>query len=163
MTQLATSTEFREHISEIYYFLNFFSQTQLERLEQVPVEFTPCWVEVPQVYCNVHNSMTFLCFIFIGRLNSAYCFSSPNEELKSILFYEILALMDLITEHLESNLRFVLSVKQEEDYPHNAWLVVSRLCKIALSFESWSKYEIDELSFDYFLNKYAYPFDPIVD
>jgi hypothetical protein len=104
--------------------------------------------------------MTFLCFIFIGRLNSAYCFPSCNKELQSILFYEILALIDLITEYLESHLRFV---KQQDLYPHNAWLVVSRLCKIALSFEDWSKYEIDELSFDYFLNKYGYPFDPIVD
>ncbi len=33
MTQLARSLELQEHISEIYYFLNLFSQTQLGRLE----------------------------------------------------------------------------------------------------------------------------------
>jgi hypothetical protein len=38
MTGSFRSTELREHISEIYYFLNFFAQTQLERLEQVPVD-----------------------------------------------------------------------------------------------------------------------------
>jgi hypothetical protein len=159
MTQSAPSAELREHISEIYYFLNFFAQTQLERLEQVPVEFVPCWIEVPEIYCNVHSATQFLCFIFIGRINCIGLLPSFNEKLENILFDEIFALMDLMTNYLDWNLLFR---QQENLYPHNVWLVISRLCKIALSFEDWSKYQIDELSFEYFIDKYAYPFDPSV-
>ncbi len=160
MTQLSPSAELREHISEIYYFLNLFSQTQIERLEKVPVEFVPCWIEPPGIHCNVNSWIQFLCFIFIGRINCIGLLPSFNERLENILFDEIFALMDLMTNYLDWNLLFV---KQENLYPHNVWLVISRLCKIALSFEDWDKYQMDELSFEYFIGKYAYPFDPIVD
>jgi hypothetical protein len=159
MTQLSQSTELREHISEIYYLLNFFSQTQLERLELVPIEFAPCWIEPPEIHCNVHTPIQFLCFIFIGRINCIRLVPSFNERLENILFDEIFALMDLMTNYLNWNLLFR---EQDNLYPHNVWLVISRLCKIALSFEDWSKYQIDELSFEYFIDRYAYPFDPDV-
>jgi hypothetical protein len=159
MTRSSPSTELREHISEIYCFLNFFAQTQLERLEQIPIEFAPCWVEVPEIYCNVHTSIQFLLFVFIGRINSIGFLPSFNEKLENILFDEILVLMNLMTDYLDWNHLF----KQQDNlYPHNIWLVVSRLCKIALSFEDWSKYQLDELSFEYFIDRYAYPFDSSV-
>ena len=160
MTQSALSTELREHISEIYYFLNSFSQTQLERLEQVPVEFVPCWIEPPGIHCNVHSSIQFLCFLFIGRINCIGLLTSFNERLESILFDEILALVEMMTDYIDWNLLFG---KEENLYPHNVWLILSRLCKIALSFENWSDHQIDELLFEYFLDKYAYPFDQTVD
>jgi hypothetical protein len=160
MTLSSPSAELREHISEIYYFLNFFAQTQLERLEQVPVEFAPCWIEPPDIHCNVHSSIQFLCFLFIGRINCIGLLPSFNQRLENILFDEILALMNIMTDYLAWDILFR---QQDNLYPHNVWFVVSRLCKIALSFEDWSKYQIDELSFEYFLDKYAYPFDPTVD
>ena len=42
------------------------------------------------------------------------------------------------------------------------WLVLSRLCKLVLSCEDWGKYQLQDLSFVYFLEKYASPFDPLV-
>jgi hypothetical protein len=160
MRQVSRSTELQEHISEIYYFLNFFAQTQLKRLEQVPADFVPCWIEPPEIHCNVHSSIQFLCFIFIGRINCISSLPSFNQTLENILFDEILVLMNMMTDYLAWDLLFR---QQENLYPHNVWLVVSRLCKIALSFEDWSKYQIDELSFEYFVDKYAYPFDSTVD
>jgi hypothetical protein len=41
------------------------------------------------------------------------------------------------------------------------WLILSRLCKISLSYEDFSEYYINELSFEYFLNKYTSPYDPV--
>lgn len=41
------------------------------------------------------------------------------------------------------------------------WLVLSRLCEISLSYEDFNKYHINELSFEYFLNKYTSPYDPV--
>ncbi len=60
MTQLSRSAELQEHISEIYYFLNLFSQTQLERLDRFPLDFIPCWIEPPGIHCNVNSWTQFL-------------------------------------------------------------------------------------------------------
>lgn len=60
-------------------------------------------------------------------------------------------------------MRMILSLKDKKQLlvSGKIWLVLARLCQIALSFEDWSRYEIQELSFEYFVENHSYPYDPV--
>lgn len=157
------SSEITEHISEIYYLLNFFSQTQLEQWKQVPDYFPRIWVELGSIQCNADSSILFLTLILSGRVDlnfvDPFCYAF-NEEMKSIL-HEIDALLEdwILNTYYDS-----IFLKRPEDEimnPDRIWLILSRLCKIALSCEDWDKYQVNELSFEYFVEKYTYPYDPV--
>lgn len=157
---LQFSQEETEHISEIFYFLNFFSQTQLEQWSQVPEFFSPVWVEIGCIHCNVDNSIRFFTYVFIGRIDLIPLFSVLNKKTKNILHDEIKVLLDYwMTEFYD----FIFLKREELELSDidKIWLILSRLCKIALSYEDWKKYPINELSFEYFLEKYTHPYDPI--
>jgi hypothetical protein len=149
-----------EHVSEIFYLLNFFSQTQQQQWNQVPDDFPPKWVEIGSIHCNVDNSIYFLACVFIGRIDLITFFTSLNEETKNILHYEIKGLLDYWMTEFYS---FIFLKREESELSDidNIWLILSRLSKIALSYEDWDKYKINELSFAYFVEKYTRPYDPI--
>ncbi|MEL4897495.1 hypothetical protein [Crocosphaera sp. Alani8] len=154
------SREEIEHISEIFYLLNFFSQTQLEQWSQVPESFPPIWVETGCIHCNVDNSIRFFTYVFIGRIDLIPLFSVLNKKTKNILHDEIKVLLDYwMTEFYD----FIFLKREELELSDidKIWLILSRLCKIALSYEDWKRYPINELSFEYFLAKYTHPYDPI--
>ncbi len=59
--------------------------------------------------------------------------------------------------------------KRPEDLRHGVdgiygadqiWVVLSRLCKIALDYDDWEKYPTNKLSFEHFVEKYATEYDP---
>jgi hypothetical protein len=165
-SELFSFSEVAEHVSEIFYLLNFFSQTQLQQWEGVPDKFTPAWVEIGSIQCNTDNSIHFLALILSGRIylngflnidDSPFC-----EKMRNLLFYEIGGLLDDWILAI-CNIDFIFLKRPENEIMDNdrIWLIVSRLCKIALSYEDWNQYEIDELSFDYFVKKYTSPYDPV--
>jgi hypothetical protein len=155
------SPEAKEHISEMFYLLNFFALTQLEQWENIPDDFTPAWVEMNgSCQCNIYDPITFLTLALVGQCESVFYFNILEEESKNVLFYELKTLLDLMYESL-SHLFPKRSESELSDYDR-IWLVVSRMCKIALSCENWGKYQIQNLSFDYFIQKYAYPHDSSV-
>jgi hypothetical protein len=160
---LFRSPEIIEHVSEVFYLLNFFSKTQLQQWAQVPSEFSPVWVELGAIHCNTDSSIHFLTLIFSGRIDlnlvEPYIFIF-NETIK-LIFYEISGLLD--DWILNTYYDFVFLKRSEDEImnPDRIWLVLSRLCKIALSYEDWGKYQINELSFEYFVKKYTHPYDPI--
>jgi hypothetical protein len=162
-SRLFRSSETTEHISEIFYLLNFFSQTQVEQWDQVPDNFSPAWVEVGGIQCNADSSILFMTLMLSGRiyLNSLephiYTF---NEKMKSIL-YEIVGLLDDWIINTQYDFIFFKRTEDEIMNPDRVWLILSRLCKIALGHEDWKKYQIKELSFEYFVEKYTYPYEPI--
>ena len=153
--------EIKEHISEVFYLLNFFSQPQLEQWGKVPDAFFPSWVDMS--HRNADSPILFLTLILSSRIDlnlvEPYIFIF-NEKIK-LIFYEISGLLDnwiLDTPH-----DFIFLKRQEDEImdTDRIWLILSRLCKIALSYEEWDKYQINELSFKYFVDKYAHPYDPI--
>lgn len=162
--ELFRSSEIIEHTSEIFYLLNFFSQTQQEQWKRVPDDFPPRWVELGSIHCNADSSIFFLTLIFDGRIElqplEPYCYIF-NEEMRCIL-YEIHALLyDWILAIPNYDFIFLKRSEDEIMDTDRIWLILSRLCKIALSYEDWNKYQINELSFDYFVEKYTRPYDPI--
>ncbi len=161
---LFRTPEIIEHTSEIFYLLNFFSQTQQEQWNRVPDDFPPRWVELGNVQCNADSSILFLTLIFFGRIYlnplETYCYTF-NEKMKCIL-YEILALLDDWILAIP-NYDFIFLKRSEDEImnPDRIWLILSRLCKIALGYEDWEKYQINELSFEDFVEEYTHPYDPI--
>jgi hypothetical protein len=90
-----------------------------------------------------------------------YIFNTFEEELQCI-FYEIEALLnDWILAIPNSNFIFLKRSDDEIMNHDRIWLILSRLCKIALSYKDWDKYQMNELSFEYFVQKYTRPYDPI--
>ncbi|WP_009633644.1 hypothetical protein [Synechocystis sp. PCC 7509] len=163
MNQSNLSSAIREHISEIFYLLNFFSQTQVEQWDRVPSDFSPAWVEIGDIQCNADSSIFFLTLMLSGRVYLN--FLEPhihifNENMKSIL-YEIGGLLDDWIINTYYDFIFLKRTEDEIMNPDRIWLILSRLCKIALGYEDWGKYQIDELSFDYFVKNYTHSYDPI--
>lgn len=166
-SELFSSPETREHISEIFFLLNFFSQTQLEQWNQVPDDFPPRWVELGSIHCNADSSILFLTLILSGRMDlncvEPYfsIFNTFEEELQCIL-YEIGSLLnDWILAIPNYDFIFLKRSEDEIMNPDRIWLILSRLCKIALSYENWDKYHINKLLFEYFVVNYTRPYDPI--
>ncbi|OCQ89486.1 hypothetical protein BCD64_26410 [Nostoc sp. MBR 210] len=153
------STDDSRNISELFYLLNFFSQIPGEQWDAVPKDFAPVWVETFSIHCNVYNPIFFLTCMLMRiieeMLYNSYGF---KEETIRILEDEIHSLLAFwITEY--NNIIF-----EEEGGitgPGQIWLVLARLCQIALSFEDWSRYEIQKLSFEYFVENHSYPYDPV--
>jgi hypothetical protein len=150
-----------ENISEIFYLLNFFSQTHSQQWELVPSAFTPVWLEGSSVYCNIYNPIYFLFCILADSIDSIDRRCGLSYETIDILENEMYTLVYywMIESHDE-----VFDIKEEVIGHSNIkiWLVLRRLCKAALSCEDWGKYQIEDLSFEYFLEKYASPFDSSV-
>jgi hypothetical protein len=152
--------EVKSHISEIFYLLNFFTFTQLEQWKNVPDDFTPAWVEMNgSCQCNVRDPILFLSLALAGQLESVFSFNIFEEDTRNILFYELRTLLEWM--HNSDVTFFKRSELELTDYDR-MWLIVSRLCKIALSYENWEKYQIQDLSFEDFVKKYAYPYDSSV-
>jgi hypothetical protein len=150
-------SEVKSHISEIFYLLNFFALTQLEQWGKVPDNFTPAWVEMNgSCQCNVSDPILFLSLALAGQLESVFSFNIFEEDTRNILFYELRTLLEWMHD---SNVIFVKRSEPELTDYDRIWLIVSRLCKIALSYENWGKYQIQDLSFEDFVKKYAYPYD----
>jgi hypothetical protein len=147
-----------ENISEIFYLLNFFSKTRSEQWSLVPHYFPPAWVRTASSECNVYNSIYFLSCILSGGIEDAFPASYDlNNDFSAILQDEIKPLIDnWMTQYDDS-------IFEMEDVSNASkiWLILSRLCKISLSYEDFSEYCINELSFEYFLNKYTSPYDPV--
>lgn len=159
------SPEIAEHISEMFYLLNFFSKTQLQQWAAVPDDFPPAWVELGGIQCNADGAIFFITLVLSGRINinfvEPYCHIFDDQKMISIL-HEIGALLtDWIIDHPYHDFIFSKRPENEIMNPDRIWLILSRLCKIALSFENWDKYQINELSFEYFQEKYTYPYDPL--
>jgi hypothetical protein len=74
---------------------------------------------------------------------------------------EITALLDDWILNTYYDFIFLKRPEDEIMNPDRIWLILSRLCKIALSCEDWDKYQVNELSFEYFVEKYTYPYDPV--
>jgi hypothetical protein len=157
------SPEAKEHISEMFYLLNFFALTQLEQWENIPDEFTPAWVEMNgSCHCNVRDPILFLSLALVGQIESVFSFNIFEEETKNVLFYELKTLLDWMNN---SFFDFIFLKRPESELSDidRIWLVVSRMCKIASNYENWDRYEIENLSFEHFVKKYAYPYDSSVD
>lgn len=153
--------EIKEHTSEVSYLLIFFSRSQLEQWEKVPDDFLPSWVDMS--HRNADSPILFLTLMLSSRIDlnlvDPYIFTF-NKKTK-LIFYEISGLLD--NWILQTHHDFIFFKRQEDEIMDNdrIWLILSRLCKIALSYEDWNRYEIDELSFDYFVKRYTSPYDPI--
>jgi hypothetical protein len=147
-----------ESISEIFYLLNFFSNTRSEQWNLVPHYFPPAWVRTASCECNVYNSIYFLSCIFAGSIEDTFpTFYDLENDFSAILQDEIKPLIDdWMTQYNDS-----IFEMEEVSNASKIWLVLSRLCKISLSYEDFNKYHINELSFEYFLNKYTSPYDPV--
>jgi hypothetical protein len=156
------SLEVTKYISEMFYLLNFFAKPQLEQWNQVPIDIEPVWVEHSGIQCNVHSSIHFMSLMLSGSidLNGVYR-RVLNEKLSYFLCSEIGGLLDdwILNTNYE-----IFSRRENDEFisgPDRIWLILSRLCKIALTYDDWKEYQIDELSFGYFIEKYTYPYDPI--
>lgn len=153
------SMEDSRNISEVFYLLNFFSKITEEQWEAVPKEFTPVWVETFSVHCNVYNPIFFLtCMLMRSIEEMLYKSYGFKEETVLILEDEIHSLLDFwITEYND----IIFEKDGAITGSGKIWLVLARLCQIALSFEDWNRYEIQELSFEYFVENHSYPYDPV--
>ncbi|MBV6626751.1 MAG: hypothetical protein KI793_28070 [Rivularia sp. (in: Bacteria)] len=157
--KLSQSPENSNNISELFYLLNFFSKTFTEQWDAVPKEFTPVWVETYSVHCNVYNPIFFLTCMLMRSIEEMLCKSYGfKEETVLILEYEIHSLLDFwITEY-----NYIIFEKEGGITGSGGiWLVLARLCKIALSYENWSIYKVQKLSFDYFLEKHSHAYDAV--
>jgi hypothetical protein len=166
---LNQSSEDAENISEIFYLLDFFAKVYSDQWTFVPDVFTPVWVETYSVQCNIHNQILFLTCMFLRSIEEMlwknYGFSQVTVE---ILVNEIHPLIDywMLGDHFYRQAHdrgddFIFEKEEEITEPSKIWLVLKRLCQIVLSLEDWSKYEIRELSFRYFVEKHSYPHDPV--
>jgi hypothetical protein len=157
--------EIAEHTSEMFYLLNFFSKTQLQQWAAVPDDFPPAWVELGGIQCNADRSILFLTLILSGRIYmnfvEPYRYIFNEEKMISILCEIYALLTDWILNHPDYD--FIFSKRPDDEImnPDRIWLILSRLCKIALSFENWDEYHINELSFEYFQEKYTHTYDPL--
>lgn len=78
------------------------------------------------------------------------------------ILYEIRALLDDWILAIP-NYDFIFLKRSEDEITNTdrIWLILSRLCKIALSYEDWDKYQINGLSFEYFVENYTRPYAPV--
>jgi hypothetical protein len=166
LNQLPESTE---NISEIFYLLNLFAKVPSEQWDLVPDVFTPVWVETCSVQCNIHNPIFFMTCMFLRSTEEMfgenYGFSQTTIE---ILEDEIHPLIDrwmigdyFCRQSYDRDNDFIFEKEEKMTEPSKIWLVLKRLCQIVLSLEDWSKYELRELSFRYFVETHSYPYDPV--
>lgn len=157
--KLSQLPEDSTNISELFYLLNFFSKTSTEQWDAVPKEFTPVWVETYSIHCNVYNPIFFLTCMLMRSIEEML-YRSYGFKAKTVLIleYEIHSLLDFwITEYNH----IIFEKEGGITGSGRIWLVLARLCQIALSFEDWSRYKVQELSFEYFLEKHSYPYDAV--
>jgi hypothetical protein len=169
--QSPQSSENLENISEMFYLLNFFSKSPREQWSIMPENFVPVWVETYHFHCNIYSSILFLaCMLaesidegfFVNTYMCTYNRQNFDRNIVSILEDEIYPLLvEWIFKAYSYNNDSIFEKEEEITEPSKIWLVLSRLCQIALSFEDWSKYEINELSFEHFVEKHSYPYDPV--
>jgi hypothetical protein len=159
------SDENIENISEIFYLLTFFSKTPREQWNIVPKDFAPAWVETAHFHCNIYSPILFLTAMLSHVLedmifeNRNYNFNKDTIKLFQEEIYPLLS--EWIIKAYDYNNDLIFENEEEATKSSKIWLVLKRLCLIALSYEDWDKYQANELSFDYFLGKYAYPYDPL--
>jgi hypothetical protein len=164
MSEFLSLQEVTEHSSEIYYLLYFFSQSQNEQWNQVPDDFTPCWVDVH--HCNAETPILFLALVFSGIFGVMYPYPYKfSDEFLDFINCEIFGLLD--SWMIDSGCYEYVFTKRPENSEHGhfgadrIWVVLSRLCKIALNYDDWEKYSIKQLSFEHFVEKYATDYDPL--
>jgi hypothetical protein len=168
LSKFLSSPEITEHVSELLYLLEFFSKTRNEQWADLPDDFSPCWVDL--THGNAETPVLFLAMVCSSLINS--CNSYPychrfSDDLRAFMNCEIYGLLDswminaIGYEHIFT--------KRPEDLMHGAdgiygadriWVVLSRLCKIALDYDDWEKYPTNKLSFEHFVEKYATEYDP---
>ncbi len=153
-----------EELSELFYLLKFFSQSYLEQWNRLPNDFTPVWIDGVSAYCNVYSPIFFLLCILADCIDLIDKSLRLNEETSDILEDEIYTL--IYYWMIEGSYNELFSKDKHEFFIGRSeikiWLILSRLCKLALSYEDWAKYQLQDLSFEHFLKKYARPFDPSV-
>jgi hypothetical protein len=163
--QLNQSNENIEKISEIFYLLTFFSKTPTEQWDIAPKNFAPVWVETTHFHCNIYSPILFLTGMLANLLeyiifeDRHYNFNKDTIKLFQEEIYPLL--VEWILKAYDYNNNLIFENQEEITESSKIWLVLKRLCQIALSYEDWDKYQINELSFDYFLGKYTYPYDPL--
>jgi hypothetical protein len=150
-----------EDISELFYLLNFFSKPYVEQWERMPDRFEPVWIDGDSCHCNVYSPIFFLLCIFADSVGSVDKSFRLNQETVNILEDEVYTLveywmLDRSNDELFSRGNEDLFIGRSQI---KIWLLLSRLCKLALSYEDLGKYQLRDLSFEHFLEKYAYPFD----
>jgi hypothetical protein len=155
-----------ENESEIFYLLNFFSRNLAEQWSTVPKNFIPVWVETPHFHCNIHSPILFLTAMLTRVLDDIVLKHDRSYDFNRdtiILFKEEIypLLVEWILKADSYNNDLIFENQEEITESTKIWFVLRRLCQIALSFEDWSKYEIKDLSFEFFLENHSYPFDPL--
>jgi hypothetical protein len=151
-----------DNVSEIFYLLNFFSKESSEQWCLVPDSFSPVWVETYEVQCNVYSPILFLVCMLMRSVEEMMEKSYfLNEGVMGILIDEIYPILAYWMIDAYGCRDFVFEKDSETTGSGKIWIVLRRLCKIALSLENWSEHEIQGLSFNYFVEKYSYPYDPV--
>ena len=159
------SNEKIENISEIFYLLTFFSKPPKEQWNSVPKNFDPIWVETAHFHCNIYSPILFLTAMLAHILEDIILedrYYNFNKDTTKLFQEEIYPLVvEWILKAYDYNNDLIFENEQETTDSSKIWLVLKRICQIALSHEDWEKYQTNELSFDYFLDKYTYPYDPL--
>jgi hypothetical protein len=168
LSKFLSSPEITEHVSELLYLLEFFSKTRYEQWADLPDDFAPCWVDIH--HGNADTPILFLAMVCSCLIRHCslypYCHRF-NDELRAFMNCEIHGLLDswmidvICNDHIFT--------KRPEDLAYGddgisgadrIWVVLSRLCKIALDYDDWRKYPTNKLSFEHFVEKYATEYDP---
>jgi hypothetical protein len=160
--EISLSSADTECVQEIFYLLNFFSKSYEIQWDTVPKNFTPVWIEIGMVQCNVSTPIDFLICMLTGSIESMEVIQGKyqfNDNTIDILVNEVYSLVEY---WIIPCIEFILSTETMYYDKLKIWLILSRLCKITLSYENWEKYQLNDLSFEHFLEKYAYPYDSIV-
>jgi hypothetical protein len=168
LSKFLSSPEITEHVSELLYLLEFFSKTRYEQWADLPDDFAPCWVDI--YHGNAETPVLFLVMVFSSLIYVSHLYPYCHrfsDDLCAFLSCEIDGLLDswminaIGYEHIFT--------KRPEDLADGndgisgadrIWVVLSRLCKIALDYDDWEKYPTDKLSFEHFVEKYAAEYDP---
>jgi hypothetical protein len=159
-----------QNISEIFYLLHFFSKTPSEQWDVVPNDFVPIRIETFSIQCTIYNQVLFLTCIFVRSVEKMlYENCNFESDTFDILIEEIYPLINswmlpyyFYQKNFGQDYESIFEKEEEISERNKIWLVLRKLCQIALSFEDWSKYEIKELSFEYFVENHSYPYDPLV-
>jgi hypothetical protein len=163
--KLSRFPEDLENESEIFYLLGFFSKTPTEQWNILPKNFIPVWIETAHFHCNICSPILFLTAMLARVLEDILVQSRYydfNQDIIKLFQEEIYPLLvEWILKAYDYNNDLIFENEEKITESSKIWLVLRRLCKIALSSEDWSKYEIKELSFEFFLENHSYPYDPL--
>jgi hypothetical protein len=139
---------------EINYLLRFFSQPQEVQWQQVPDRIAPVWVDTGGVEAATEHPIRLLSLILYARLNRG---PRDFDDGAFAILDEIRVLIG--DWMLESPYDVIFTKRQEPDQLDLIWRILSRLCSIALSYQSVAKFSAEGISLRYMLEKYTHPID----